>query len=186
MSRRPQDPEFSRLVDIDRVGHTEVVHDIAATAEERAALARRFDLLAFDKLEARIRLRRARGGSVLRLAGRLTADAVQSCVVTLEPVPSHVESEFTVLYGEGEVGGSGVDIDPELESTVEPWPEGPLDLGETVAQEFALALEPYPRAPGAALDPSPEPAPDPAPDPADVPEKVNPFAVLGHLRRPPK
>ncbi len=175
-------PEFSRPVDVDRVGHTEVVHQIVASADERAALAKRFDLLGIEKLEAKLRLRRARGGSVLRLAGRLSADAVQACVVTLAPVAAHVEAEFTVLYGDGDVGGEGVEIDPELESTAEPWPEGPLDLGETVAQEFALALEPYPRAPGAALDP----VEAPPEAPADGPEKVNPFAILGTLRRPPK
>jgi hypothetical protein len=182
MTRRAPAPEFSRPIDIDRIGHSEVTHDIAATAEECVALARRFDLLGIDKLEARIRLRRARGGSVLRLTARITADAVQACVVTLEPVPSHVEAEFTVLYGDGPVGGEGVDIDPDSEATSEPWPDGPLDLGEAVAQEFALALEPYPRAPGVALDA----ALGPKTGPADSPEKVNPFAVLGKLRQPPK
>ncbi len=175
-------PEFSRPIEVDRVGHTEVVHEISATAEECAALAKRFDLLALDRLEARVRLRRARGGSLLRLAGRLKADVVQSCVVTLAPVPSHVETEFTALYGDGDVGGEGIEIDPEIESTLEPWPDGPLDLGETVAQELVLALEPYPRAPGAALDPSYEPSGEPA----APPEKVNPFTVLGNLRKRPK
>jgi len=182
MPRAAPASEFSRPIEVDRIGHTEVVHDIAASPEERAALARRFDLLALDTLEARLRLRRARGGSVLRLAGRLTADVVQSCVVTLAPVPSRVEAEFTVLYGDGEAGGEGVEIDPEQESTVEPWPDGPLDLGETVAQELALALDPYPRAAGAALDPSYTP-PEGA---GDEPEKVNPFRVLGKLRQRPK
>lgn len=175
-------PEFSRPLAVDRIGHSEVAHDLVASAEERAALAKRFDLLALDRLEARLRLRRARGGSVLRLAGRLTADVVQACVMTLAPVPGHVETEFTILYGDGGVGDEGIDIDPELESTVEPWPEGALDLGEIVAQELVLALEPYPRAPGAALDPSYEASGSAA----DAPEKVNPFAVLGNLRRSPK
>ncbi len=182
MARREPVPEFSRPVEIDRVGHTEVVHDIVASADECAALAKRFDLLALEKLEARLRLRRARGGSVLRLAGRLSADVVQSCVVTLAPVPGHVEAEFTVLYGDGGAGEAGIEIDPEIESTLEPWPDSPLDLGEIVAQELALALEPYPRAPGAVLDPSYEPSGEPA----GSPEKVNPFKILGNLRRPPK
>jgi uncharacterized metal-binding protein YceD (DUF177 family) len=182
MTRPAPLPEFTRPIDIDRVGNTEVVHEIAANAQECAALARRFDLVGIERLEARVRLRRARGGSVLRLAARLTADAIQSCVVTLAPVTSHVEAEFTVLYGDGETGGEGIQIDPDSESTLEPWPEGPLDLGETVAQEFALALEPYPRAPGVALDPPWQPKADPG----DDAEKVNPFAVLEKLRRPPK
>lgn len=182
MTRRAPAPEFSRPIDIDRVGNTEVTHDIVATPEECAALAQRFNLLGIAKLEARIRLRRARGGSILRLAAAVVADATQACVVTLEPVAAHVETEFTVLYGEGGAGGEGIEIDPDSEATLEPWPEGRLDLGEAVAQEFALALEPYPRAPGVALDA----AWTAGEDPADAPEKVNPFAVLGKLRPPPK
>lgn len=182
MTRPSPAPEFSRLIDIDRVGNTEVVHDIVANPEECAALARRFDLVGIERLEARVRLRRARGGTVLRLAARLKADAIQSCVVTLAPVANHVEAEFTVLYGEGDTGGEGILIDPDAESTLEPWPDSPLDLGETVAQEFALALDPYPRAPGVALDPSWQAAADPG----NAPEKVNPFAALGKLRQPPK
>ena len=34
----------------------------------------------------------------------------------------------------------------------EPLPEGALDLGETVAQQLSLGLDPYPRAPGSELD----------------------------------
>lgn len=182
MRRNASAPEFSRPVEVDRIGHTEVVHDISANAAECMALAQRFDLRGIDKLQARLRLRRARGGSVLRLAGHLTADVAQACVVTLVPVPSHVESEFTVLYGGGEAGGEGIDIDPDIDATLEPWPEGPLDLGEIVAQELALALDPYPRAPGAALDP----AYGPSGGPAVEMKRVNPFMVLQNLRKRPK
>jgi uncharacterized metal-binding protein YceD (DUF177 family) len=182
MRRGAPKPEFSRLVELDRIGHTEVVHDIAASAGECAALAKRFDLLGIEMLQARLRLRRARGGSVLRLSGRLTADVVQACVVTLAPVHGHVETEFTTLYGDGEAGGEGIDIDPDTDATLEPWPEGPLDLGETVAQELALVLDPYPRAPGAALDASY----GTSGGPTEQPEKVNPFTVLENLRKRPR
>ena len=46
-----------------------------------------------------------------------------------------------------------------------------LDLGEAAAEQLALALDPYPRAPDAVL-----------PDIPDEPE-VLPFATLASLRR---
>jgi uncharacterized metal-binding protein YceD (DUF177 family) len=175
---KPAAGEFSRPIDLERVAESEVVHDIAATAEERAALAARFGLLAIDQLEARIRLRRTRGRTELRLVGRIRADVTQACVVTLAPVEATVDEEFTVLYGTAPVT-SDVDIDPEANALWEPLPAGPLDVGELVAQELVLALDPYPRASGAVLDPGLNPPVVPEP-------KVNPFAVLAKLRKPPQ
>lgn len=176
MTAKPETREFSRLIDLDRVAESEVVHEIVATAEERSALAKRFELLAIDRLEARIRLRRTRGRAELRLSGEIKAEVTQACVVTLAPVQGTANGEFTVLYGTAPPA-SDVEIDPEGDALWEPLPEGPLDVGELVAQEMALALDPYPRAPGAVLDPgwNPPPAPE---------EKVNPFAALAKLRKP--
>lgn len=168
----PPGAEFSRPIEVAHIGTVETIHEIGATADERAALARRFGLLALDRLEARVRLRRAQGGTQLYLAGRLTADVTQACVVSLDPVRNHLEEDFTVIYGQMP---DEVDVSLELDdSTREPWPEGPLDIGEAVAQELALALDPYPHAAGAGLDAErPEP---------DATERVNPFSVLAKLR----
>lgn len=168
-------PEFSRLVDLDRVGDAEVVRDISATAEERAALARRLGLADLGILDAQVRLRRERAGSVLRVSGRLVAEVTQTCVVTLVPVQNRIVEEFTVLYGDVPASGA-VDVDAEGDEALEPWPAGPLDIGEAVAQELSLALDPYPRAPGARLDPTPDQG-------GAVSKKVNPFGELAKLRR---
>lgn len=158
--------EFTRTVDIAHLAR-ESVYDIAATAAERAALARRFELLALDRLEAQVRLSPLAGG-YLRLAATLSADLVQACVVTLEPVAARIEDEFTLLYGAAgeerrEVVLSG------MAEVVEPRPGGLLDIGEAVAQQLSLALDPYPRAPGAALEPPAEPP-------------ASPFAALAKWR----
>ena len=168
-------PEFSRPIDVARIGSVETVHEVSATPDERVALARRLGLLGLDRLEARIGLRCAQGGTLLYLVGRLTADVVQACVVTLEPVANHLEEGFTVIYGrlpeETEVS---VDVDDD--SVREPWPEGPLDIGEAVAQELAISLDPYPHAAGAVLK-SGEGA-DSEPE-----KRINPFSVLANLRK---
>jgi hypothetical protein len=71
--------------------------------------------------------------------------------------------------------GSEVTIDPEGETVIEPWPEGSLDIGEAVAQELAVALDPYPHAPGAALESAWQPE-------AAAEESAKPFAALEKLR----
>ena len=141
-------PEFSRRVELARLGVHEGIYPISAKPEEREALARRFGLLSLDRLEAEIRLQRLAGGMV-RVKGRLGADVVQACVISLEPVASVLELDFAVLYGQAETGKS-VMVDLETDET-EPFDGDAIDIGEAVAQQLALALDPYPRAPGATL-----------------------------------
>lgn len=162
-------PEFSRPLDIARLPQGEAAYDIAATAAERAALARRFGLLALDRLEAQVRLSRLAGG-LLRLSAELSADVTQACVVTLEPVAARVEDEFTLLYGAAsEERAAEVVLSGETE-LVEPLPGGALDIGEAVAQQLSLALDPYPRAAGAL---------------AEAPQEglASPFAALAKWRK---
>jgi uncharacterized metal-binding protein YceD (DUF177 family) len=137
--------EFSRPVEVARLGGAVAIHDIVAEAAERAGLARRFGLLALDRLAARVELRRAPGGMV-RLEAELSADVVQASVVTLDPVRSRVEDRFTLIYGAADDDPGS--LDPGAE-TVEPIRDGRIDLGEAVAQQLSLALDPYPRAPEA-------------------------------------
>ncbi len=142
-------PEFSRRIELARLGAHEAAYPISAEAAEREALARRFDLLSLDRLEAEIHLRRA-GGGMVRLSGRLGADVVQACVISLEPVASAIEQDFAMLYGPAQPGKS-VMVDLETE-VAEPFDGDAIDIGEAVAQQLALALDPYPRAPGASLE----------------------------------
>jgi hypothetical protein len=68
---------------------------------------------------------------------------------------------FTLLFGppeaEERAGGSSED-----EWAFEPLAGDAIDIGEAVAQEFSLALPPFPRSPGASVEaamPSPEEGP---------------------------
>jgi uncharacterized metal-binding protein YceD (DUF177 family) len=140
--------EFSRTVEIDRLPPAgETVHDLVAGEAERTALARRFALIALDRFEARVTLARLAGG-LLRLTGDLSADVVQECVVTLEPVASRVEDRFVLLFGRAQDEAGEVVLSGEAE-LVEPIPGRTLDIGDAVAQQLSLALDPYPRAPTA-------------------------------------
>jgi uncharacterized metal-binding protein YceD (DUF177 family) len=163
-------PEFSRPVALARVGPEPFRREIAADEAERQALARRFDLIALDRLSATVELIR-RGNERILLHAAFDAAFVQRCVVTLDPVAGAVSEQFTLLYGppeaEAEAGGN---VD---EPAFEPLVGGAIDIGEAVAQEFALALPPFPRCADADADEA-APSTGPAAD-------GGPFAALARL-----
>ncbi|MEO8559268.1 MAG: DUF177 domain-containing protein [Rhodospirillales bacterium] len=134
----------------------EPVHfHIVATEAERQDLAQRFGLRALSALVADITVAQLQGGVALRVEGRLEADLTQACVVSLESVQQHIDDSFCLDFGEPadvldtETGELLLAVDP---NAPEPMPHGELDLGELLAEHLALAIDPYPRKPGVALD----------------------------------
>jgi uncharacterized metal-binding protein YceD (DUF177 family) len=178
--------EFSRPVAADAIGPQRQVREISADAEERRQLARRFGLLSLDRLEATVELRR-HAGDVIRLTGRLAADVVQSCVVSLAPVPAHIEADFETSYSAAAAESPEVDLDPLGEDAPEPLVGGGIDLGEAVAQQLAVALDPYPRAPGVVWNPPDEAGEESGEARSGEARGRRPFAGLAALQgRPPK
>jgi uncharacterized metal-binding protein YceD (DUF177 family) len=171
--------EFSRPVPLQDLGETEFSRDIEATAAERAALAERLGLLSLDRLTAESRLRRE-GGGLVRVEGSFQASLTQACVVTLEPVASDLAGSFSLLYSEDpDAAASAGEVLVELdqEDPPDPVPPGGIDLGEAVAEQLALALDPYPRVEGAEFQRSG------GGDDRSGPESGNsPFAVLESLK----
>lgn len=136
-------PEFSRTERVDAIGEHERVVEIAATPEERAALAKRFDLLRVDRLEARFAIRREAAGVVAR--GRVEAEVVQACSVTDEPVSSQVDEPADLRFvPELEAGAEELELSADSLDTI-PYEGGRIDLGEAAAETMALALDPFPR-----------------------------------------
>lgn len=147
-SGAPPKPEFSRPVNVARIGRLEHRVEIAANAEERAALARRFDLVELAELAATLVLRK-RGDGIVELTGNYRARLAQPCVVTLDPVWATIAEDVRLFYG-GTLGHPPADIDPlDDDGWPDPIEGGVIDVGEAVAQLMALALDPYPRSPGA-------------------------------------
>jgi uncharacterized metal-binding protein YceD (DUF177 family) len=141
-------PEFSRAVSVAGLGDEVAVHRIAATEDERTALARRFGLIALDRFAAEVRLSREGSGSV-RLEAEIAAEVVQECVATLEPFSSHVADRFAVVYRRPPARPSqavALEVD---EDDVETLTGDDIDVGEAVAQQLSLALDPFPRSPAA-------------------------------------
>jgi hypothetical protein len=183
-------PEFSRPVPIERLEEGDFTQTISANEAERAALARRFGLLALDRLEAEISLRRIARGPVLRLEGRLAAAVVQSCVLSLEPVEGRIDESFAVLYqpegyGSEHGGANGTETMEAGEDWPEPILDGRIDIGEATAQQLVLALDPYPRKPGIELEDviGPRGAGDPASPGGGKDGPAGPFAALAGLAK---
>ncbi len=141
--------EFSRTVRDDMIGVEPKRMHIEAEEAERQALARRFGLVALDRLDSDVEVSRATSDIVAR--GRVRASVRQSCVATGEPVETEIDEEFTVHFRPPpESGGAEEEVElGEDEMDVIFTDAGLVDVGEAAAQTLALHLDPYPRAPGA-------------------------------------
>lgn len=168
-------PEFSRPVRLDDIGPRGLDLEIAASAHERELLAKRFSLQRIDKLDAAVQLRRIDGGGKVRLTGHLDASVVQTCVVSLEPVDETVAEDIDIVFERVPEGASAREVVLAAAEEAEPLEGDTLDVGEVVAEELALALNPYPRRADSELEPGPSQTDEEVPP--------GPFEKLARLRR---
>lgn len=178
MSADPAFPAFSRPVVVESLSSGSNKRTLEANEAERAALARRFDLQRLERLEATVTLKPINRRALIRLSGHLSAEVVQSCVVTLEPVASRIDEDFTLSFSH-EINEADADVELSLEEDDPPDPieNGVIDLGEVVAEQLALAIDPFPRKPGAEFIPPQE---ENAATPDTKPTK-SPFEALVRL-----
>ncbi len=170
--------EMHRPIAVGQVGVLGLEREVIATAEECAAIAVRLRLPAVAALACRFRLV-SLGSGVVAADGVLAAHVTQECVVTTDPFEAEVQEAFRVRFVPED---QFVEPDEEdlldLESDDElPYAGTQIDLGEAAVEQLALALDPYPRKPGAALGDGDLPA-----DPDDEP--TSPFAALARRARP--
>lgn len=131
---------------------------IEANADQRAALAQIHELVEVIRLSARLEVTGWNKGGV-KVAGRLRARVVQSCVVTLEPVEETVEEDISgVFLPEGSrlavprhSAESEIILDAQGDDGPESFTGDTVDVGQFVEEFFALGLNPYPRRPGVEL-----------------------------------
>jgi hypothetical protein len=162
-------PEFSRLVPVEKIGPGGLCRAVEASAEECVALAGRFGVPAVVSLACDFTLRRgddAARGEVIA-DGALRAVLARTCVITLEDFEQPMAGRFQVVFV-----WSGTEREDTLAEEADeiPYDGAMIDLGEAAAEQVALDLDPYPRAPGAVL-------PDEARD-----DTASPFAALSRRR----
>jgi uncharacterized metal-binding protein YceD (DUF177 family) len=165
---------FSRPLRASHIKEDPQEYILRADPETRAELAMRFGLPEIAMLRGAFTLRHERAG-VIAAELAMQAQLTQTCVVTLEPFPVRIEEHgalrFVPARNLPEAGG--IELDAEaLEGPDEiPYTNDQLLLGEALAEQLALALDPYPRKPGAEL-------------PAEFTgEAENPFSVLKFRRK---
>ena len=141
-------PELSRPVGLDTLGEGERRMTIEADEGERAALARRFGLVAIGRLAAAFAL--SRRGEEVTMTGALSAAVTQSCVATDVPLAAALEEPFEIVFRPqpDAPGEDEVELD-DAEMDVVFYDGASIDVGEAVAETLLLNLDPYPRAPGA-------------------------------------
>ncbi len=144
-------PEFSHALPVARIGpgrhgDRRSRPDAGRGAPSRAGSA----WWASRRSPARFRLRPAGAGRI-EASGRLRARVVQTSVVSLEPFAAEIAEDFACAFVPA--GTETDEIDPETEDEL-PYEGGVLDLGEAAAEQLALALDPYPRAPGEEVEPA--------------------------------
>ncbi len=120
----------------------------------------------------------------VRITGSVTADIVQSCVVSLEPLPARISQSVDAVFvpEKSRIGriaeetGGELLLDPEGDDMPETFSGFAIDVGALSEEFFELAIDPYPRQPGAAVAAS-------GPEYDDSETVPSPFQKLAHLKR---
>ncbi len=154
---------------------------IEATGRQRAALADIHDVLNVERFRADLLVTGWKRNGV-KIEGRVRADIVQACVVTLDPLPATIDVEIDAVYlpeiskfgREGFGSGGEILLDADGPDSPETFAGDRIDVGALAEEHFGLAIDPYPRRKGASLDVL---TGDTPPDQADE----NPIRKLGSL-----
>jgi uncharacterized metal-binding protein YceD (DUF177 family) len=122
-----------------------------------------------------------KSGERVHVTGHVKARIGQTCVVTLDPIENEIDEPIDLMFAPPEQIPSLSDLvdeaaesDVEIPDPPEPIINGMIDLGRIATDALFLAVDPYPRKPGAVFDPPLETA-----DPQD-----HPFAALKALQPP--
>lgn len=165
---------------VAQIPDTGLHREFEASAAERRAMADLAGLRDILSAHAAFDVEPKSGGRV-HVTGQVRARIGQTCVVTLDPIENEIDEDIDLTFApEAEARRltdlieEGQDEDGPVE-TADP-PEaivnGIIDLGRLATDALFLAIDPYPRKPGAVFE-----AEVVAPDPED-----HPFAALKALQ----
>jgi hypothetical protein len=179
MTKPATEPEasWSILVRPEDVPENGLKLSAIADAKICAGLARLAGVDAVLRLQADLDVVR-RGKAGLSVSGIVSARVRQTCVLTLEPLENDINepiaatfsaSSSTALPDIGEAILAAEDDEPP-----EPLIDGRADLGRLATEFFVLAVDRYPRRPGAEFQP-----------PVVGAAGESPFAALAALKKDP-
>ena len=139
-------PELSRMVRARQLPADPIV--VEADADERRALAKRFDLPQIALLRAELSL--DTDGKAVRATGPMTARIVQNCAVSHDEFPVSIDEALNLRFVEEGAPDPALAEDGEIEIELSAddcdeieYSGDMFDLGEAVAQSLGLAIDPY-------------------------------------------
>jgi uncharacterized metal-binding protein YceD (DUF177 family) len=151
---RVMEQVFSRTIRAGHIKEAAQEHVVVADEAARAALAALYGLEGIARLRGTFVLRHERAG-VIAATLDMQATVTQTCVVTLEPFEARIAEHSALRFvpARNVPEGEEEELDPEsLEGPDEiPYINDVIDLGAALAEQLALALDPYPRKPDAEL-----------------------------------
>jgi len=179
MTGSQRDP-WRSPVTVAQIPDTGLHRELEASAAERRAMADVAGLRDILSAHADFDVEPKSGGRV-QVTGRVRARVGQTCVVTLDPIESEIDEEVDLTFApEAEARrledlieeGQDDEVAPEVADPPEAIVNGIIDLGRIATDALFLAIDPYPRKPGAVFETDIA-----APDPED-----HPFAALKALQ----
>lgn len=178
MTVTPNEIDLDAVIKVDKIPTDGRVVTIETDDEQREALAERLKVSEVTDFSAKVTATRFRGG--IRAQGNVVGTVIQPCVVTGDPVSQSIDESVDRIFLPGQDAASqataGAEIFVNLEDDDLPdYFEGnEIDLTELVLEVFALAIDLYPRKPGAEL---------PGGVAGDDPAELSPFAALKALKK---
>jgi uncharacterized metal-binding protein YceD (DUF177 family) len=165
------------MVSVARLPQNGMPLRLMSNENERLALAKAHDLISVQSFTAELLIKRWRKDGV-KITGKVAAEITQNCVITLEPLISQIQNEIDGLFvQEGSklarppLSADGeIVIDYDGADLPETFSGDAIDVGALAEEFFGLAIDPYPRKPGAALEAAPDEEPGLS--------KPSPFAKL--------
>jgi uncharacterized metal-binding protein YceD (DUF177 family) len=169
---------WSVPVTVAQIPDTGLHRDIEAGRAAREAMAEVAGLREILSASASLDVTPKSAGR-FHVGGRVRARIGQTCVVTLDPIENDIDEEIDLVFAPPEQIPQLADLvdeaaksDEEIPDPPEPIVNGIIDLGRLATDALILAIDPYPRKPGAVFE---------SPIIADDPED-HPFAALKALQ----
>ena len=173
---------WSVPIAVEQIPESGLHRDIEADRAARDAMAELAGLRDILSASASIDVTLESGGR-FHVAGRVRARIGQTCVVTLDPIENDIDEPIDLIFAPPEqipaladLVDDADDSEAEIPDPPEPIENGVINLGRLATDALFLAVDPYPRKPGAVFEPLVA-----ASDPED-----HPFAALKALQLDPK
>ena len=137
-------PLFSYRVKVDDIPERGLVIEVEVPEEARQIIAKAFGLVALSALKVAVTFKKK--GKEASALGRLDAQLTQTCVVSLEAFDETVHEALDLHFAPD---APALDDETAPLDAPDPIINGEIELGVLMVEFLALALDPYPKKPGA-------------------------------------